>query len=261
MDVNMHWTSENEFVLDGTSYVCSGLPTGDRSTAEQFRIIKARWSVERYEQLIRAMEPKNILELGIYDGGSTAFITQFAQPNKLVAVDLTPDPCAALETFLDARDRRSAVATYYGVNQADTSTLAEILDREFGDEPLDLVIDDASHLVDETRRSFNFLFPRLKPGGVYLIEDWSWAHNVIPPRPSRRRLTPLSVLILELMLVCAHHPNAIEEIVIKKGWALLYRGSEAIASDVFDISTRYGEVGQELMSHLTDASTSWGQGS
>lgn len=37
----------------------------------------------------------------------------------------------------------------------------------------------ASHAYEETKASFEFLFPLLSPGGVYLIEDWSWA-----PHPS-----------------------------------------------------------------------------
>jgi predicted methyltransferase len=38
------------------------------------------------------------------------------------------------------------------------------------DQLLDLVVDDTSHL-GPTRASFNTLFPRLRPGGVYVIED------------------------------------------------------------------------------------------
>ena len=41
---------------------------------------------------------------------------------------------------------------------------------------LDLVIDDASHLLPETTASFNVLFPRLRAGGLFVIEDWSWQH-------------------------------------------------------------------------------------
>ena len=44
-------------------------------------------------------------------------------------------------------------------------------------EPLDLVIDDASHLYGPTMASFEVLFPRLRPGGLYVIEDW------FPPTP------------------------------------------------------------------------------
>ena len=55
---------------------------------------------------------------------------------------------------------------------AHTARLAEIVDEAFGDEPLDLVVDDCSHRYKPSRASFNELFPRLRPGGVYVIEDW-----------------------------------------------------------------------------------------
>ena len=42
--------------------------------------------------------------------------------------------------------------TYCSVDQADTQKLAEILDREYQGESLDLVVDDASHLIVEALR-------------------------------------------------------------------------------------------------------------
>jgi SAM-dependent methyltransferase len=40
--------------------------------------------------------------------------------------------------------------------------------------PLDLVFDDASHFYRFSKVSFETLFPLLRPGGLYVIEDWSW---------------------------------------------------------------------------------------
>lgn len=37
--------------------------------------------------------------------------------------------------------------------------------------PLDIIIDDGSHMVDHILTSFKALFPFLKDGGVYVIED------------------------------------------------------------------------------------------
>ena len=39
---------------------------------------------------------------------------------------------------------------------------------------LDLVIDDASHELHATKASFETLFPLLRSGGWYIIEDWIW---------------------------------------------------------------------------------------
>ena len=67
--------------------------------------------------------------------------------------------------------------TYWGVDRATRKRLREIVDTEFDGVPLDLVIDDGSHLLEETRTSFETLFPRLRMGGLYVIEDWNWELN------------------------------------------------------------------------------------
>lgn len=53
-------------------------------------------------------------------------------------------------------------------NQCDAALLAELAGR-IG--PLDIVIDDGSHLSDDVLAAFHALFPRLRPGGIYVIED------------------------------------------------------------------------------------------
>ena len=89
------------------------------------------------------------------------------------------------------------------------------------------MIDDASHLLAESRSSFESLFPRLRPGGLYIIEDWNAGHRFADSRraalndPSRpdheaiqRRISeritqqgfppkPLSRLLTELILARA----------------------------------------------------------
>jgi MycE methyltransferase N-terminal len=53
-------------------------------------------------------------------------------------------------------------------SQSDPAFLAELADR-IG--PLDIVIDDGSHLSSDVLITFAALFPRLRPGGIYVIED------------------------------------------------------------------------------------------
>ena len=70
------------------------------------------------------------------------------------------------------------------VDQSDRGHLAKIADEAFGDAPLDLVVDDCSHQYEATRASFNELFPRLRAGGLYTIEDWDWTRERGSPRCS-----------------------------------------------------------------------------
>jgi len=54
------------------------------------------------------------------------------------------------------------------VNKADLAALTQICGQAFAGEPIDLIVEDASHFYAETRAAFRALFPRLRPGGVYI---------------------------------------------------------------------------------------------
>jgi hypothetical protein len=116
-----------------------------------------------------------MVEIGVREGGSTALMALAGRPSKLVAIELA-DHAPALTDLIEARDL--PVRTYFGVDQGDRQRLTEILDNEF-DGPIDLVVDDASHLYRPTLASFETIFPRLRPGhGVYVIEDWRWQYRL-----------------------------------------------------------------------------------
>jgi predicted O-methyltransferase YrrM len=134
--------------------------------------------VARYERLLAPFEGPRMVELGISQGGSVALLALLARPEKFVAIELASEPVAPLLDALRERGMADAVKPYFGVDQADRARLTQIVEDEFGDAPLDLVIDDASHRYDETVASFEVLFPRLRPGGVFVIEDWTGQDQV-----------------------------------------------------------------------------------
>lgn len=127
-----------------------------------------------YLELIGAHAAGRIVEVGMFRGGSLALTAAIARPAKLVGVDVAPPgPAAeAIRRLLEARGWESQVKPFWGVDQGDTDRLSAIVDAEF-DGPLDLVVDDASHRYVPTRASFEALFPRLRDGGSFVIEDWS----------------------------------------------------------------------------------------
>lgn len=161
------------FSIDGTDYLST---TGLHTSTSRLCVRKAPALVDATAALLREHQGGNIVELGICQGGSTALIAQLARPHKLVAIELDPAPVPTLERFVDEHGLRDVVRPHFGVDQADRSRLRQIMDEELGDAPLDLVIDDASHLLEPTRISFEVLFPRLREGGLYVIEDWNWEH-------------------------------------------------------------------------------------
>ncbi len=179
-----------EFRVGGVGFTVSWQPG---STADNFHIRKSIPQAEAFAALLADHSGGNIVELGIAHGGSTALAVLVARPRRLVSIEYDAEPLVALTDFA-ADGREHQVRPYFGVDQADRATVAQIVLDEFGDEPLDLVIDDASHFRDETIASFETLFPRLRPGGQYVIEDWAWRqqtanhfHEVLTGPPSDER--------------------------------------------------------------------------
>jgi predicted O-methyltransferase YrrM len=236
------------------------------SSADRFFIIKPPDVVERFAEYVQRFPGSNIFELGIAEGGSTALVALVAQPRRLVAVELEPEPLDALAAFIQARGLDEIVRPYYGVDQADTARLTEIVDLEFGDEPLDLVIDDASHQIVETRASFEALFPRVRPGGTYVIEDWSndhvfWDGMVRAMRESTdeqkaefvrlmaeqasadagppTRHTPLSQLAVQLLLARASSGDVVERVTVGNEWLIVTRGPAPLEAGVFRVADCY----------------------
>jgi len=60
---------------------------------------------------------------------------------------------------------------YEIADQTDRPRL-EAICRLHAPEGFDLIIDDASHIGHAAAASYAALFPRLKSGGLYVIEDW-----------------------------------------------------------------------------------------
>ena len=102
----------------------------------------------------------------------------------------------------------------YEIDQGDVETVTSIVDAHFPRGDLDLVIDDASHHVDLTEASFNVLFPRLRPGGLYVIEDWAWAHvGYGAHRPGQE---PLTSFVFEVLMVLPSRLGLISDITVTR---------------------------------------------
>ena len=145
-----------------------------------FNLYKVKELYDQYEKFFATklnFQAKNILEIGMWDGGSLAIWSEIFLPSKLVGIDFKADRGDSdyFKQYLESRNLQGRVHTYWGTDQGDRAALSEIVDREFKG-PIDLILDDASHLYEPTKVSFELLFPKLREGGVYIIEDWAWLH-------------------------------------------------------------------------------------
>jgi predicted O-methyltransferase YrrM len=252
MSSALRWLEDDLLVVDGQRYLVLNESDGAKrepSTSQRMVLVKTREMVEVFEQRYAREASRNILEIGIFRGGSTALYQQLLQPEKLVAIDRTTEPVPALEEFIERHGLADKVCLYYGVDQADHERVSSILDAEFGDDRLDLVIDDASHWYPETRATFEVAFPCLAPGGRYIIEDWDWAHydeerwqrggGLWSDRPA------LTNLVVELLLVAGSYPDIVRELRASQCMVEVTRGERELPRPV-ELSRLYLNRGRDF---------------
>ncbi|MGE7157505.1 class I SAM-dependent methyltransferase [Methylorubrum rhodesianum] len=113
-----------------------------------------------YDRCLSKYKSKEItlVEVGVYRGGSVATWGEYFPKATIVGLDITPDctQYANNNVFVRIGDASSS------------SFLFEVV-REFG-EPT-IFIDDGSHRWDHQISTFQIMFPILKAGGTYIIED------------------------------------------------------------------------------------------
>jgi hypothetical protein len=113
-------------------------------------------SYENHFEKIRFNNLK-VLEIGIQNGFSLKMWKEYFENSTIVGIDLTD-----LSHLKEDR-----VEIEVG-NQSDEYFLRKVSERHG---PFDIIIDDGSHKSVDIRKSFYCLFPLLKSGGYYAIED------------------------------------------------------------------------------------------
>lgn len=100
-----------------------------------------------------------VVEFGVYHGGSLQMWKKyFSTKARIVGADIDPK-CKSLE--------EPQIEIFIG-DQEET-TFLESLSASIG--PVDILIDDGGHTMTQQMRTFESLFPTIKPGGLYVVED------------------------------------------------------------------------------------------
>lgn len=121
--------------------------------------------LEVYERFFQRFidTPVKILEIGVEEGGSLQLWKEyFGDKCEIVGIDINP------KTKFEEPQIKVEIGS-----QTDANFLSEI-ENKYG--PFDIIIDDGSHLQMDVLNSFSFLYPKLKKGGVYIIEDMHTAY-------------------------------------------------------------------------------------
>lgn len=186
-----------------------------------------------------------VFELGVWQGGSAARWALTMRLTRYVGIDCRSVDLLFAES-LRRHPRWGAVRLHGNIPQADRESLRRIVDEDF-DGPLDVVVDDASHMYADSLASFDTLFPRLRPGGIYLIEDWAWAHRPRSQGPDAQWANEpaLSNLVMRLVILSASRFDLVPSILIRPGFVAVTNGRVEIGDD-FDTDRLIVARGRKL---------------
>lgn len=129
------------------------------------------WYTQHYHRYFKSLRNKrlNVLEIGVggYDlsdsgAESLRMWKAYFRKSRIVGIDLY-DKSQLREHRIDIRQ----------CDQTDSEALSK-LSSEYGG--FDIIIDDGSHLNEHVVKTFQLLFPALRTGGIYVVEDTQTAY-------------------------------------------------------------------------------------
>lgn len=104
-------------------------------------------------------KPIKFLEIGIFFGNSVRLWENYFSQAELHFMDVD----------LDRVQYHSPRANYHCVDQAKKLELENFVNKVGGE--FDVILDDGGHTMEQQLVSFDVLFPHVKKGGMYIIED------------------------------------------------------------------------------------------
>jgi hypothetical protein len=154
------------FLLALGSTICANLGDLEVLCFKHFTD-KGAWGHDyatQYEQYFEALrnKPVKLLEIGFYAGASAFVWDEYFPLGELHHWDIDKN-CYQYTPKLSPRSK------LHMVDQSNPDQMRQFMNEVGGN--FDIIIDDGSHMVDHQIISFQTLFPYLKSGGIYVIED------------------------------------------------------------------------------------------
>jgi predicted O-methyltransferase YrrM len=125
--------------------------------------------IEEYERLFapyRRRQPIRVLEIGLMRGGSLRMWHEYFGESQVYGIDISETP----SDVLDLRKLMANLPERMSISILDSTNTAQVLSR-IGDTHFDIIIEDASHDLNDSVMIYRNFFPLLNPGGIYIIED------------------------------------------------------------------------------------------
>jgi hypothetical protein len=112
---------------------------------------------------------RTVVEFGIFKGESIRWLAELFPQAIIYAADILP---------LQPEWPRGKQIRYAQVDQGDRPRVGELLDEI--DTPIDLIIEDGSHIPQHQAWCLTEGLKRLRPGGLYIVEDLGTSHPAQP---------------------------------------------------------------------------------
>jgi hypothetical protein len=220
--------SSEEFTYAGVRYLTSTTDYTKISGPDGVVLLKPKEWIDMYCDLVKKEGIRKVVELGVGQGGMSVLLPSFDHDLNYMGIEYAPERESVTTVVSNLPKIRDRVHIQFGLSQSDPSVPERVV-KCFGSSEIDLVIDDASHKYNESRRSFEMLFPMLRPGAPYIVEDWGWAHSPNYKPGSYFDGEPaLSNLLFEVSILAASSPGMISSIQIQGQFFIVRRGPAKI---------------------------------
>lgn len=152
-----------------------------------------------YSQYFHSLKDEHIkfLEIGIDRGSSVKLWENYFKNAELHFIDIT----------MQYVQYWSQQSQYHLANQEDPQSLQSVMNQTKGD--FDIILDDGGHTMKGQITSFKVLFPYVKSGGMYIIEDLQtsyWGEYGKSPT-QQSTIDFLKTLVDSVNYVVGHFPS------------------------------------------------------
>jgi Methyltransferase domain len=148
-------------MLHGTEYLSTSSPKSWVDVARHCGTDQIIYMTYFWEHMHRLESAAfTMLEIGVYQGQSLEVWKHIFPAAKIHALDINPD-CTR---YADPPRVEITIGS-----QNDPAVLEAWAGQVDG--PIDVIIDDGSHVMEHLKTSFTHLFPKLRSGGLYVLED------------------------------------------------------------------------------------------
>jgi hypothetical protein len=242
--------TDDGFWLNGIHFIIEYGPRANTLVVDfpSFVLMKSEGMLAEYDRQLKSRSIENMLELGVMRGGGTAYFNTVFKPKRHLAVDYFKQE-TGLPKLVDmvAREKRELYVRQ-DMGQQQTEEIIGLFEDTFKtNATFDFIVDDASHAYELSLASFNGLFPRMRPGGIYAIEDWGWAHWAHFQDPSRQDYTApaLSNLVTHCVLAMTAGGSGISRVEITADTAFIHRDDTLIKKPL-EIERAYPTRGRSI---------------